>query len=87
MNRRLDIGLKDIPNNIYACFVLHNICDLNSMSVDAEDVERQIARDRAAQPETEPDRLYNFNAAEGVHVRNIITRVFAEHLPDTITEE
>lgn len=57
------------------------------MSVDAEDVERQIARDRAAQPETEPDRLYNFNAAEGVHVRNIITRVFAEHLPDTITEE
>ena len=83
MNRRLDIGLKDTPNIIYACFVLHNICDLNSMSVDAEDVERQIARDRAAQPETQPDRLYNFNAAEGVHVRNIITRVFAEHLPDT----
>ena len=83
LNRRLDIGLKDIPNIIYACFVLHNICDLNSMSVDAEDVERQIARDRAAQPETEPDRLYQFNAAEGVHIRNIITRVFAEHLPDT----
>ena len=72
LNRRLDIGLKDILNTIYACFVLHNICDLNSMPVDAEDVERQIARDRAAQPETQPDRLYNFNAAEGVHIRNII---------------
>lgn len=83
LNRRLDIGLKDVPNIIYACFVLHNICDLNSMFVDAEDVERQIARDRATQPETQPDRLYNFNAAEGVHVRNIITQVFAEHLPDT----
>ena len=82
LNRRLDIGLKDIPNIIYACFVLHNICDLNSMSVDAENVERQIDRDRAAQRKTEPDRLYQFNAAEGVHIRNI-TRVFAEHLPET----
>lgn len=82
LNKRLDIGLKDVPNMVYACFVLHNICEINGMTVDEEDVQRQIARDREAQPLTLPDRLYNFNSAEGVHVRNIITRVFKEYLPN-----
>lgn len=78
LNKRLDIGLKDLSNMVYACFVLHNICDINGMAVDEEDVERQIARDRETQPVTQPDRLYNFNSAEEVRVRNIITRVFKE---------
>lgn len=80
--KALDIGLKDVPNMVYACFVLHNICEINGMTVDEEDVQRQIARDREVQPLTLPDRLYNFNSAEGVHVRNIITRVFKEYLPN-----
>ena len=65
LNKRLDIGLKDVPNMVCACFVLHNICDINGMSVHEERVECQIARDREAQPAALSDRLYNFNSAEG----------------------
>lgn len=56
--------------------------DIHGMAVDEEDVDRQIARGRERQPTIGPYRLYNFNSAEGVHVRNIITRLFKEYLPD-----
>ena len=65
MNKRLDIGLKDVLNMVYACFVLQHICDVNVMTVDAEDVECQIARDRVAQSIALADRLYNLNLLKG----------------------
>ena len=77
----LNKRLKDVPNMVYSCLVLHNICEINGMIVD---VQRQIARDREAKPVALPDRLCNFNYAEGVHVRNIITRVFKEYLPNAL---
>lgn len=83
LTKKLDIGLKDIPNLIFACFVLHNICETRGMPVDADDMMLQVARDRAALPDLQPDRLYTFTAAEGVHVRNIITKLYKEHLPHT----
>ena len=46
LNKRVDIGLKYVPSVIYACFVLHNICELNAMPVDVYDVTRQIQRDK-----------------------------------------
>lgn len=38
LNKRLDIGLKDVLNMVYVCFVLYNICEINGMIVDEEDV-------------------------------------------------
>lgn len=70
-----------MPNMVYACFVIRNNCDINGVTVDEEDVEQKIAGDKEAQPVALPDRFYNFNSVEGVHVRNIITRVFKEYLP------
>lgn len=83
LNKRMDIGLKYVPSVIYACFVLHNICELNAMPVDADDVTRQIERERDNKQNTEPDRLYNINTAEGVYVRDVITLLFKEYLPHT----
>ena len=34
LNKRIDIGLKFIPTLIYACCVLHNICELRGMNVE-----------------------------------------------------
>ena len=42
---------------IYACFVLHNFCEGHGMTVEDDDVARQIAHDRLVQPDTEPDCL------------------------------
>ncbi len=32
----MDINLSDLPNVIYACFVLHNYCELNKETVNAD---------------------------------------------------
>ena len=81
LNKRNDMGLNVIPSIIYACFVLHNICELRGMNVEEDIVAQQMARDRLAQPENAPDRLYSFNSAEGAYVRNKITSFYKEHIP------
>ena len=81
LNKRNDIGLNFIPSIIYARCVLHNICELQDMNVEDDALAQQIARDRLAQPENAPDRLYSFNTAEGAFVRNIITSDYKEHIP------
>ena len=81
LNKRMDIGLMNIPSIIYSCFVLHNICEtLDGNNVDDDAVARQMARDRL-QHQDGPDRLYSFNTAEGTHVRNITTLYYKEHIP------
>jgi len=75
------LGLSFVPTVIYACFVLHNFCEKHGITVEDDDVARQIAHDRSMQPDTEPDCLYAFNTAEGTHVRNVITLMYREHIP------
>ena len=31
LRRPMDINLYDLPNVVYACFVLHNFCEMNMM--------------------------------------------------------
>ena len=80
LNKRNDVGLNFIPSIIYARCVLHNICELQGMNVEDDVLAQQITRDRLAQPENAPDRLYSFNTAEGAFVRNIITSYYKEHI-------
>lgn len=80
LNKRIDMGLLFVPSIVYACFVLHNICEIRGMNIDDDAVARQVARDRM-QPENAPDRLYSFNTAEGAHMRSIITLLLKEHIP------
>ena len=81
LNKRNDMGLNFTPSIIYACCVLHNICELQGMNVEDDVLAQQITRDRLAQPENAPDRLYSFKTAEGAFVRNIITSYYKEHIP------
>lgn len=69
LNKRVNLGLSFVPTVIYACFVLHNICEKHGMQVEDDDVARQIAHDRSVQPDTEPDCLYAFKTAEGTHLK------------------
>ena len=80
LNKRIDMGLIYVPSIVYACFVLHNICEIRGINVDDDAVAHQVAYDRL-QPQRAPDRLYSFNTAEGTHVRNIITLLYKEHIP------
>ena len=81
LSKRIDMGLKFVPNIVYACFVLHNICEMKGVTIDDDIVAQQIAQDKLTQPNTGADHRYSFNSAEGTYVRNVITAMYKEHLP------
>ncbi|KAL9977378.1 hypothetical protein ACROYT_G014771 [Oculina patagonica] len=45
LNKRIDMGLKFVPNIVHACFVLHNICKMKGVTIDDDIVAQQIAQD------------------------------------------
>ena len=71
------MGLFSVPCIIYACFVLHNLCELQYINIDDDAVARQVAQDRS-QPNNAPDQLYSFNTAEGTHVRNTMALFYKD---------
>ena len=81
LNKRIDMQLTSVPEIVYACFVLHNFCQIQAVNIDDEVVQQQIAHDMATQPNTVADCLHSCNTAEGAQVRNIITRMYREHIP------
>ena len=73
----MDINLSDLPNVIFACFVLHNYCELNNESVNADTVRSTINYDQKFQPETVTNRyVTNCNETEGKIIRRILTNYF-----------
>ena len=42
LNRATDIKLEDVPEVIYTCFILHNVCELKGCHLNEEYVERQM---------------------------------------------
>lgn len=72
LKRAMDVNMEDLPDVIYACFVLHNFCEMNKESVPTEHVEAVQQYDREYQPSTEP--LPNsHNESAGKRVRQILT--------------
>ena len=72
LRRAMDINLKDLPNVIYACFVLHNYCEVNKESINKEKVRMSIYYNREFQPETVPNRyMTDTNERERKNKKNI----------------
>ena len=77
LRRAMDINLDDLPYVMYACFVLHNYCELNNESINKETVRMTINYDREFQPPTIPNH-YNTssNKTEGKRIRRILINYF-----------
>ena len=52
LRRAMDINMGDLPNVIYACFVLHNFCEMNGETIGENNVRSTIAYGRDFQPAT-----------------------------------
>lgn len=74
LKRAMDVNLEDLPHVVYACFVLHNFCEVNGESVMEEQVEAAIQYDRNFQPA--PSTAPDSNNTEGKSVRRVLTRYF-----------
>ena len=76
LRRNMDINLKDLPNVIYACFILHNYCEANNNPVPAHLVEEAEKYDRSFQPAPDTNFTNHSNSAEGKIVRNVFLKHF-----------
>lgn len=77
LRRPMDINIHDLPFVIYACFVLHNYCEVNGESVFEERVRLATHYDRLFQPNTERNRYTtDNNEVEGKRVRKVLTNYF-----------
>ena len=73
----MDINLEELPYVIYACFVLHNFCELNSESLSEDAVQSNIAYDKSNQPPPTANRyISDTNEVEGKEVRRVLTKYF-----------
>ena len=76
LKRAMDINLDDLPFVIYACFVLHNYCELHNESINEETIKMAITYDRDFQPPLSTNRSSSSNETEGKRVRRALTEYF-----------
>ena len=50
LRREMDIMITDLPSMMYACFLLHNYCQLNDESLLNERIQGAIHNERESQP-------------------------------------
>ena len=74
----MDIPVEDLPNIIYACFVLHNFCEEVKGEVDTNLVEKIVQEERRAKLSV--DKLNSYTSLAGRKVREAITSYFEEYL-------
>ena len=77
LKRAMDINLDELPYVIFACFALHNFCELNNESINDETVRMAITYDRDFQPPTALNRYaVSSNETEGKRIRRTLTNYF-----------
>ena len=75
LRREMDINLDDLPAVIYACFVLHNFCEVHKESVCDEQV--RLAMDYELGRQFQGSRMaVHSNETEGKRVRRVLTKYF-----------
>ena len=85
LTRPMDIKLDDLPSIIYACFILHNFCEMrcNNNNINDDLVQQQIQLEQQNQNcdhHSVIDQLYSYNSAQGTYIRQIITAYLKEYL-------
>lgn len=75
LKRAMDINLDELPYIIYACFVLHNFCELNNGRIGGENVKAAIGYDKHFQPAVAPNNFStDCNEKEGKKIRRVLTK-------------
>ena len=74
----MDLKLKDIPDIVFACFVLHNFCKEWNIEPILADMDRVSIMEPANVPTK--DIVYTYNTKDGGAIRDAITWYFMEYL-------
>ena len=77
LRRQMDINLAELPMVIYACFVLHNICELEREPVSESRIKEAVDYDKQFQPPTSANRQNRGNIEDqGRKIRRIFMKYF-----------
>ena len=76
LRQPVDINLSDLPQVVYACFVLHNYCEASNDAVNEETVCSAIVYDWQFRPPRITSSRTTANETEGKRVRCILTNYF-----------
>lgn len=77
LKRAMDINLEELPLVIYACFVLHNFCEMNNERISDEHVSAAMSYDKEFQPPLHANQYRtDCNEADGKKVRRVLTKYF-----------
>ncbi|XP_015753379.1 PREDICTED: putative nuclease HARBI1 [Acropora digitifera] len=75
--RAIDISLDNLPNVVFACFVLHNYCEVHRETLSEEKLKESCSYEREFQPTTcTPGYGAAFNETCGKHIRQIFAKFF-----------
>ena len=79
LRRQMDINLAELPMVIYACFVLHNICELEREPVSESRIKEAVGYDKQFQPPTSANRQNRGNIEDqGRNIRRIFMKYFEQ---------
>ena len=80
LTRKMDLKLETIPVVVYACLVLHNICEKNNSYIDEELVESQIEsiKENEKTYRNIPHPIFSYDGGEGQVARSILTPFIRE---------
>ena len=76
LRRDMDIDMKYLPEVIYACFILHNYCEINNDVIANSRVEEAQRFDANFQPIPSTCHGVNNNEAGGKEMRQIFVKYF-----------
>lgn len=79
LRRQMDINLDELPTVIYACFVLHNYCEVNKETMSDEQVRTVVASEQQTQPGNQ-GRIPPSNESEGKRARRVLTKYLAKEM-------
>lgn len=87
LTKQIDLKLENIPYIVYACFVLHNYCEISNVPIDDELVQKHIKEIHKDDEihRAHHDNIFACNTDEGQLIRNVITTYMKTCLPDHLT--
>ena len=75
LRRQMDINLVDLPIVIYACFVLHNYCEVHKEFISDEQIRIAMEHEQVSQPRNQRTTI-QCNESEGKRARRVLTKYF-----------
>ena len=72
LTKKVDLGLDFVPTAIYACFVLHNYCELNKCAIDSKQVTFHIELEKKERECVHPHPVLSGNLGEGEVARDVL---------------